>query len=173
MTMIIPLLLATVALTVQPPVHFEPYARSHDRYFTTAGAGVEARIESRQLRLRSAAGKPEAVVRWLGARPMTLTGEQPTGGHTNYYTSADPAGWRAAVPHYGAVRGRGLYPGIDMSFHSHGQSLEFDILAAPRADINRVRFEVSGGASITADGDLRIGADGPVFKRPEAWQIVN
>jgi len=163
-------LLSFPALAVAaPPVHFEPFRD----YFTTVGGNLDARIEPGQVRLNRTAATGNTLIRWVGAGSSTLTGEQATGGRSNYYVTADPAAWRPNVPHYNAIRARGLYSGIEVLFHSHGASLEFDVVAAAGSNLAQVLFDVDGPVSVNEGGDLVMRSGGLLFKRPEAWQVVN
>ena len=157
---------ALLAHAAKPSLRFEPFGSS----FNAVGTDMDARIGPRALRLRSAASQDTTVLTWLGSAPMHLIGEMPTGGHTNYYTGANPSEWRLNVAHFERVRGTGLYPGIDLMFHGNGRTVEFDVIAGPGAKVDRVRFEVPS-AFVTAQGDLQI-AGGPLLRRPNAWQEV-
>ncbi|HVL28048.1 MAG TPA: hypothetical protein VM390_07860, partial [Acidimicrobiales bacterium] len=77
----------------------------------------------------------------------------------SHFRGGDPAGWRTAVPTFGAVRYHDVYPGIDLVFHGHGRDVEHDFVVAPGADPSSIGFTVSGAAPpvIDAAGDLVVG----------------
>ena len=51
---------------------------------------------------------------------------------------------------------RGIYPGIDLVYYSHGGRLEYDFVVAPGGDPGRIVFAMDGAAlEIGAGGELR------------------
>ena len=50
----------------------------------------------------------------------------------HYFIGADADQWRTAVPHYGRVRYKNVYPGIDVVYHSTDRRLEYDFVLAGR-----------------------------------------
>ncbi len=85
--------------------------------------------------------------------------------------------WQTGVPLYSGVAYRELYPGIDMIYGSSGNRLKSEFVAAPGADISRIRIRYSGAGplQLDADGSLLV----PVGRRmvreeaPLAWQEQN
>jgi len=63
-----------------------------------------------------------------------VTGEQIQDAASNYFIGRDPSKYHLHVPHYGAVRYRAVYPGIDWLVHGNGEQLEYDLVVAPGAD---------------------------------------
>src|SRR5262249_52788633 len=54
-----------------------------------------------------------------------------------------------------------VYPGIDLVYHGSPGGLEYDFVAAPGADVSRIRFAIEGSASLEVDsqGNLQIRTD--------------
>ena len=74
---------------------------------------------------------------------------------SNYYLGADPASWRTQRPHYGQIRYRNTFPGIDLVYYGNGRRVEFDFIVAPGADPRAIRLELDGARRIRLDaGDL-------------------
>jgi len=94
----------------------------------------------------------------------------------SYFRGSDPKQWRSHVPDYDSVALHEVYPGIDLRFYGNDARLEFDILALPGADLNKVRFRVQNGeAQVLENGDLQLGKDSAklIIHIPSAYQIDN
>ena len=83
----------------------------------------------------------------------------------SYFLGHDPAAWRVAVPVWGGVRYRDLYPGIDLELSGAGGQYSHRLVVHPGADLGRVRLRVEGAQSLgLRDGRLEIQtAAGPFF----------
>lgn len=105
------------------------------------------------------------------------SGEALLPGKTNYLIGRNSRDWHTNVPHFRAVRYAGLYPGVDARFYGGPQSLEYDLIASPRSDLNRIRLRATGANALHTDaqGDLliKIGARDLIMKRPQIYQIQN
>ncbi len=77
----------------------------------------------------------------------------------NYIIGNDPAGWHSAVPVWGGVRYRDLYPGLDLEITSqNGQMVQRMIvrdssLAARHASLAMVQMRVEGAENIESFDD--------------------
>jgi len=93
---------------------------------------------------------------------------------SHYYLGNDPARYVTGVPHYGELKLKDVYPGVDVALHGRDGSLEYDFEVAPGADARDIRIGLAaaGRASIDAQGNLRIEQDGQVLVQhaPVAWQ---
>jgi cysteine-rich repeat protein len=107
--------------------------------------------------------RPRSVVRMkmVGANPTPeIVGEAEQPGKVTYLKGNDRTKWRTAIPTYGRVRYRNVYPGTDLVYHStpEGQ-VEYDFVVAPGADPGRVRLALDGITGVrskavpTMDGD--------------------
>jgi hypothetical protein len=55
----------------------------------------------------------------------------------NYLIGADPAKYHRNIPTYGRVKMEQVYPGIDVLYYGTPDRLEYDIVAAPGADVSQ------------------------------------
>ncbi|HKV91959.1 MAG TPA: SBBP repeat-containing protein [Candidatus Angelobacter sp.] len=100
------------------------------------------------------------------------TPEQLLGSRSNYLDSRR----KISVENYGAVRYRGIYPGIDVLFYGRAQHLEHDFLLSSGADaakivlaldgVDQLRIDESGAAEFRLAG-MRLQESTPV-----AWQVI-
>jgi hypothetical protein len=67
----------------------------------------------------------------------------------SYFIGNDPAQWRAAVPVWGGVRYRDLYPGIDLEITGEGGHLVQRLVTRPGANLSAVRLRVEGADAVT------------------------
>lgn len=114
-------------------------------------------------------------MRWLGANPTPeVIGEVPQTARVNYARGRERAAWRFAVPLYGRVTYRDLYPGIDLVFHDERGALEYDLVVAPGADPSAIRLVFDGASSIVHDdaGEVALHVSGGeiIHRRPIAYQ---
>ncbi|MCC6173548.1 MAG: choice-of-anchor D domain-containing protein [Gammaproteobacteria bacterium] len=139
-----------------------------------AGVGGGALLErwlqrgvpnSATLRLRLLDADPTA--RW--------DGESALAGRSHYFIGRDPRRWVTGVEHFGRLRARSVYPGIDLVFYDGGGALEYDFHVAAGADPRAIRWVAEGAqrVELLPEGDLRlVTAIGDVrVRRPIAWQV--
>jgi hypothetical protein len=67
----------------------------------------------------------------------------------SYFIGNDPAQWRVAVPVWGGVRYRDLYPGIDLEITGEGGHLVQRLVTRPGANLSAVRLRVEGADAVT------------------------
>ena len=101
------------------------------------------------------------------ARPVLEAGD-PLPGRTDYILGNRPGGWKHGVPHFGEIRYRQAYPGVDVVYYSAGRDLEYDFVVAPGADPKRIRLRFEGAESVRLDesGALVIGLGGREIRQP-------
>src|SRR5690242_15907112 len=89
---------------------------------------------------------PAAVrIRFQNANyDAAIDGLEQLASHSNYFIGNDPRRWTTDIPHYGRVRYRGLYPGIDAIYYGNEQRLEYDLVVAPGAKPEQIRVEFDG-----------------------------
>jgi hypothetical protein len=164
------------------PVSFEPNRGQSDpqvRFLARGnGYGVFLTEHEAVLSLRGKGSSATAVrIRALAANSHPeVVGERLLPGRVNHLRGRDPLGWRTGLPSYGAVRYRGLYPGIDQLFYGSQGRLEYDYIVAPAADPGRIGLAFSGARQMTVDrsGDLLLAVAGGTVRqpRPFAYQEV-
>ena len=114
-------------------------------------------------------------IRLVGANPHpAVTGLEQLPGRVNYLIGDDKTKWHTDIPTFGRVKYSGVYPGVDVVHYGIGDTLEYDIVAAPGADTSRIRLAVEGNATteIDADGNLQIitAAGVVVMHKPTVYQ---
>jgi len=168
------------------PLRFEPLPASDNgtRVFVARSAGyavhvgptwAEVHATARPGAAATAVADPIAM-RFVGAaagpREVSLEGAATT---VNYLVGADLDGWRLGLEARARVRFRDVYPGIDVAYYGTDREVEYDVLLEPGADPQQVRLQFSGAGrvSISADGDLELGAAAaPVrIRAPLAYQL--
>jgi hypothetical protein len=107
---------------------------------------------------------------------VVLEGEEPKPGISHFFLGDDPSKWRTEVPAYGKVLYRGLQEGVDLQVREGAGTLEYDLLLAPGADLDRVavRCEGTERLEIEADGSLAMRtALGPIRQSPPVtWHVL-
>ena len=110
-------------------------------------------------------------------REASAEGLEPMQSRAHYLLGADPAGWKTNVRHYGRVRYRDVYPGIDVEYYGNEGRLEYDFMLAPGADPNLIRVRFEGAESIEIDGNgdlvLRSGDKELRQHKPLIYQIAD
>src|SRR5215470_15930484 len=84
-------------------------------------------------------------LRFLGTSTATaVVGMEKLPGQSNYFMGNDQRRWRTQVPAYAKVRYEGIYPGVDLIYHGNPSQLEYDLVAAPGADVSVITMEATG-----------------------------
>ena len=97
-------------------------------------------------------------VKFLGANSHPkFVALNPLAGRVNYLIG-DPSKWHRSIPTFGRVEMAGVYPGIDVIYYGNPGTMECDIVAAPGADLSKVRLALEGPAKTTLDswGNVRL-----------------
>jgi hypothetical protein len=98
-------------------------------------------------------------IRLVGANPRPeVTGLEPLPGRVNYMIGGSKVNWHTGIPTFGRVKYSSVYPGVDVVHYGVGDTLEYDIVAAPGADTSKIKLAVEGDAKtvIDKDGNLQI-----------------
>ena len=105
------------------------------------------------------------------ARPA---GQEPSATGVSYLIGDDPARWRPRVPTFEAVGLGEVWPGVTVSLHARGKSVEKIFTVRPGTPVSRIRVRVDGamGLAVDADGALvaRTGRGPVTFTPPVAFQ---
>ncbi len=141
-----------------------------DAAFLARTSGGTVAAGSSAIGFRRRDGSTSAVVFEGASRRAEAVPEQPLPGVSHYIQQADPKRWVWDVPHYGAVRYRGVYPGVDLLYRASRGEIEFDFVLAPGADPSRIQLRVPPETRIDAFGALRL--KGALLQAPVAWQNI-
>ncbi|MCI4567961.1 SBBP repeat-containing protein [Lysobacter sp. CFH 32150] len=122
---------------------------------------------------------PAAVVRMAltGARrDAQMEGLEPQASKSHYFRGNDAAQWQHDVEHYGKVRYRAVYDGIDVVYYGKQQQLEYDLLVAPGADPAQIGLAFDGTQDMRLDdaGNLVLATpQGDLLQhKPVAYQDI-
>jgi hypothetical protein len=79
-------------------------------------------------------------------------------GYYNYFKGNDPEKWASYVPLYGQIEIHEVYEGIKVKYYFDGGLLRYDFHVQPGADLNQIRFSLSGqdALKINEHGELVI-----------------
>jgi hypothetical protein len=80
-------------------------------------------------------------------------GEVQSEGTYSFFIGNDPSRWRGGVRGYSKVRREELYPGIAWVVRGEGGGLEYDLLVAPGAELERVVLRCEGLEDLQVDDD--------------------
>ncbi len=155
------------------PAWFEPNRglAGGDVKFSSRGAGYTLSMRESGAVLTLSDGSATASMRisLAGGNPKpVLEAGNPLSGRTDYILGNRPGGWKQGVPHFGEIRYRQAYPGVDVVYYSAGRDLEYDFVVAPGADPKRIRLRFEGAESLRLDesGALIIGLGGREIRQP-------
>jgi hypothetical protein len=164
------------------PLAFEPNQGQTDGRvsFLARGPGYALFLTRQEavLELEPPAHQPATVVRMklLGSNPYasSLSGLDELPGKVNYLIGKNAHEWRTNIPTYAKVTEQEVYPGVDLVYYGHQHQLEYDFIAAPKADVSRIQLEVEGAQKLHLDssGNLLVEVPGGelTFQRPVAYQ---
>ena len=164
------------------PLHFEVNEGQTDAQvlFLARGAGYALFLTDHEAVLSlKGADQKNLRLEILGANTgADIYGMEKMAGEVNYLTGNDPAGWRTKISTFAKVYYHDVYPGIDMMYYGiDGRRLEYDIILAPGADVERIRLRFSGMDRISIDdaGHLALAlGDNTVHQfAPIAYQNIN
>ena len=116
------------------------------------------------LRLRLSGANPTPEIETL--RPLST--------RSNYYRGQDRATAIEHVPHFGELRMKDVYPGIDLALHGTEGRLEYDFVVGSGADPRDIRLDLSSAREARLDGAgnliLQSGEETLVQHAPIAYQ---
>ncbi len=151
------------------PLRFEERDAAAGQYISR-GPGYAIRLHPAGADLRTAASEVSVIL--LGANPKAAAKPMEVlAAHSNYFIGSDARQWKSNLRNFARVRYSQVYPGIDLDYYGHGDSLEYDFLVAPGGDPNAIRMQFSR-VRITAAGDLEM-TDGIVWRKPVAYQNLH
>jgi hypothetical protein len=105
-------------------------------------------------------------------REVAGRGRAPT--RVNVFHGSDPRRWRRNLPAFEGLSLGEVYPGIEMTLHVRGYSVEKIFTIAPGGDPDAIRLRLAGGRglAVTPEGELAVATHlGEVrFSAPVAYQ---
>jgi len=160
----LPLLFEELTSTQGKPVCYRARGGEYNVILNQRGVSIAVPGGSRQVEMRFA-GMQSHAGEWAASGRA---------GSSNYLLGNDPARWRFGVSLFEQVRRSGVYPGIDVLFHSQAGGLEYDFLVAPGANPRHLRLELAGvsRAALERDGSLALTTSAGTIRhrRPVAYQ---
>ncbi len=116
-------------------------------------------------------------LRFVGGAPHPeVFGEQPQPARSNYLLGNKASQWKRDIPHFGKVRYRGVYPGIDVVVYGNPTQLEYDFVVSPgsQADAIVLGFEGIDQLSLDQNGNLMVTGNSTttVHHKPVAYQMI-
>jgi hypothetical protein len=139
------------------PLSFERNQGQADKSvkFLAHAGGATVLLTQREIVL--AGGAAPVRMRFVGTGTTpSIVGVSPLAGEANYLIGNDPVKWHTHVPTYARVQYQQLYRGMDVAVYGDRQQLEYDVVAAPGADVGAFRLRFAGVERLTIDavGDL-------------------
>lgn len=156
---------------VRAPLSFERNDGQADAgtRFVSRGAGYTLALAPQHATLRLRAGHRRTDVRlsFVGGGASTLVAEERR-EQVSHYLVGDRRDWRTNVPHYGRVRYRSVYPGVDAVFYGRDQQLEYDFVVAPGSDPSVIAMQFDGVRRLHLDesGSLLLDCPGGTLRQP-------
>jgi hypothetical protein len=130
----------------------------------------------RNASLPPEAPTPASVVKleFLNANPSPRIEAHARTEATISYFRGPQHQWRTALPTYGAVVYREVWPGIDVEFTGPEGNLKYTFLVRPGADPRKIHFAYRGASNLTLtpEGRLDIATPAGSFSddKPVSWQ---
>ena len=166
------------ALPITLPLEFEYNAgQSPEKipFLLQNGNAALSLDRAAAIRWKVSGGKV-VTIRPVGApEEPAVAGEERRLTNRNYYFPGKQPGQFTAVPSFGRIRYRAIYPGIDLVYYGRGNQIEYDYVLAPHADAARIRFAITGADTARIEDDrFVVSSNGRQleFSAPMAYQIV-
>jgi hypothetical protein len=137
---------------------------------------MSASFEKSAIKLRLGKERAAAVnLSFEGAaKGSTLAGEGKRAGFYNFFNGKDQSKWRANVATFSSVLYGGIYEGINLRVREAGEQLEYDLLLAPGAELEKVVIRADGisALEVADDGSLLMQTAAGKLRQtpPLTWQ---
>ncbi|HEY6504005.1 MAG TPA: PKD domain-containing protein [Chitinophagaceae bacterium] len=69
-------------------------------------------------------------------------------GYNNYFIGDDPSKWAGECRVYQAISFKNVYPGVDVRYYTDNNTLKYDIIARPGADISKIALRYEGAEKL-------------------------
>ena len=106
-----------------------------------------------------------------------ITSDETQTCRRNYFLGNDHSKWATNVLSFGKVTYQNLYDGIDVTYHSAGSALEYDVILGPWADLTQVEINYQNTISMLIDEDGRLIVEtiwGRIIEEhPYVYQIID
>lgn len=166
-----------VALADQPRAHafFEPNRGQAPEsvLFLSRGASQNLVVTADGLWFPQSGGERVGLTFGDGAR-LAPVGVEPLPGVSHYHVGQETGPAPAAVPHFGRLVSRSVYPSIDLVTYANARDLEYDLVVEPGGDPRKIRLRFSGASRVTLEptGDLLVETPAGTVRnaRPVAYQ---
>jgi hypothetical protein len=161
------------ALPLSLPLAFEPAPEAGRFVAHPARARVEVGCDA--IEVAFGAREPRLRIELAGASPHARpAASDPQPGRVHYLVGRDASKWRRGLPLHGRITCAGIHPGLDLAVYGREGRIEFDVIAAPGADLGAFAIEIEGATEQTLGPDgglaLRAGTRELVLRRPVAYQ---
>jgi hypothetical protein len=146
-------------------VRFTSRGQGYALFLTETEAVLSLRTSDRQTRHRRSPLEPVSLqhqrggstsailrIRLEHANPTPrLNGVDELVGKSNYFIGNERSRWISNIPTYGRVKCSGVYPDIDLVYHSSQRQLEYDFVLAPGSDPDRIEPRFAGAKRLRVD----------------------
>jgi hypothetical protein len=167
-------------------VRFISRARDYVLFLTADGAVLELQGGSQAPAMDAKQSFNRSPV-WLRMRLVGANSHVNTFGRdllpqkTNLFKGRDGSHWHTGLNNYARVSYPGIYPGVELIYHTQHSHLEHDFILAPGADAKQIVWEVEDVAgskprlSIDDSGDLlvRVGDGFLRLAKPVGYEFSN
>jgi hypothetical protein len=164
------------AFPLSLPLAFEPAPEPGRFVAHQADARIEVACDG--LEVAWGAQEPRVRIEFAGAKSgLHAVASEPQPGRVNYLIGRNAARWRRNLPLHGRVTCAGVRPGLDLAVYGRDGRVEFDVIAAPGADLAALELAIEGADEQTLEPDgnlaLRAGARRLVLRAPVAHQEIS
>ena len=161
------------AFPLSLPLAFEPAPEAGRFVARQADARVEVACDG--IEVAWSAGEPRVRIGFAGASPSSRpVASEAQPGRVHYLIGRDTSRWRRNLPLHGRITCAGIRPGLDLAVYGRDGRVEFDVIAAPGADLGALELVIDGAEApaLEPGGDLalRAGARRLVLRAPVAYQ---
>ena len=113
---------------------------------------------------------------FVGAKTITIQGEEKSVTKVNYFKGNDPSKWKTNISTYDSVNLGEIYDGIELKLRAYGNNVEKLFCVKPGAGPDSIKINVEGikGLSVNEEGQLEAETElGTVkFTKPIAYQEI-
>ena len=113
---------------------------------------------------------------FVGAKTITIQGEEKSVTKVNYFKGNDPSKWKTNISTYDSVNLGEIYDGIELKLRAYGNNVEKLFCVKPGAGPDSIKINVEGikGLSVNEEGQLEAETElGTVkFTKPVAYQEI-